>query len=120
MRGRRLGAVVVTLALAGCAATVPQSEAEFRREQQARTHQRGSDAALRGEHARAFRHYESAYNQARAVADGAAVAVNLLNMAALLHRSGEFAAARVRLLEIIGYEPPLPVAYVGRAEARLA
>ncbi|HKA42885.1 MAG TPA: hypothetical protein VKF40_12930 [Burkholderiales bacterium] len=119
MRGHRLAAVAL-LVLAGCAGSGPQSEAEYHHDQQARTHQRGTDAVLRGEYARAFSYYESAYNQARAVEDSEAMGVNLLNMAALLHRSGEFAAARGRLLEVIGHDPPLAGAFVGRAEARLA
>ena len=120
MRARHRLATVVVLALAGCAGPGPQSEAEYRRDQQARTHQRGTEAALRGEYERAFRYYESAYDQARSVEDSDAMAVNLLNMAALLHRSGEFAAARARLLEVIERDPALPGAFVGRAEARLA
>jgi tetratricopeptide (TPR) repeat protein len=120
MRGTRWLGIVAALALAGCAGSGPKSEAEYRRDWQARTHQRGSDALLRGEYARAYRYYESAYNQARAVEDRDAVAVNLLNMAALLHRSGALSGARERLLEIVDQQPSFAGAYVGRAQARLA
>src|SRR5262245_2612399 len=121
MRGRHwLAAVTAALALVGCAGPAPQSEGDYRRDQVLRAHQRGSDAVVRGEYGRALQHYESALDQARSVEDGDAVAINLLNMAALLHRSGEFAAARARLMQVIDHVPPLPGPYIGRAEARLA
>jgi tetratricopeptide (TPR) repeat protein len=115
-----LAFVTVAVALGGCAGQAPQSETDYRRDQVLRSHQRGADAVVRGEYGRALYYYENALDQARSLEDADAVAVNLLNIAAVLHRSGEFAAARARLLQLIEHVPPLPEAYVGRAEGRLA
>jgi tetratricopeptide (TPR) repeat protein len=106
--------------LVACAGQAPQTQSEYRREQLAQSHQRGADALLRGEEGRALRHYQAALDHARATGNQEAIAVNLLNVAALLHRAGESSAARDRLLRVIEHEPAFGPDYVGRAEARLA
>ena len=52
---RAAAAAVVTVVFAACAGPSPQSEGEYRREQLARSHQRGTEALLRSEHGRALR-----------------------------------------------------------------
>ena len=118
---RALAAVIAAVALLGACGTMPpQSEAERRREHSAQAHQRASEALARGDHGRALSHYEAALARNRAVESQDAVAVNLLNLAAVLHRAGDFAGARARLTELIRHDPPFEAGYVGRAEARLA
>ncbi len=117
-KGAAAGAAV--FALVACAGPGPQSEGEYRREQLARSHQRGTEALLRGEPNRAVRQYQIALDQARAMENGDAIAINLLNIAAVLHRAGEFEAARTRLVQLVEHEPPFGAGYLGRAEVRLA
>jgi len=106
--------------LGACASPPPLSEADRRREHSAQAHQRAGEAQARGDYARALRHYQEALERNRAVESGHGVAINLLNVAAVLHRGGDVAAARANLMELIEHDPALPSGYVGRAEARLA
>lgn len=112
--------MAAVVALAACAGPAPLSEGDRRREQSAQAHQRASAALARGEYGTAQQQYEQALDRGRAVEDQDATAIGLLNVAAVLHRGGDFAAARAKLLAVIEREPPLGPGYVGRAEARLA
>jgi len=109
------------LSLAGCASPLPpQSPADRRREEAARAHERASTSIARGEYDAALRQYQSNLERSAAVEDQYESAISMLNMAAVQHRSGNYAAARAMVLAVIGHEPSFPAAYVGRAEARLA
>ena len=114
-------ALLLSVAMLGaCASPAPQSETDRRREQSAQAHQRAGEALARGDHTEALRHYQGALDRSRAVENQEAVAATLLNVAAALHRRGDFAAARAKLLDLTEHDPPFGAAYVGRAEARLA
>src|SRR5688572_25498146 len=102
----KAAAVVALMALAACAGPSPQSEADRRREQLAQAHQRASEALARGDYRTALRHYQLTLDRGRAVENQDESAISMLNIAAVLHRGGNYAVARSTLLALIEHEPP--------------
>jgi hypothetical protein len=118
---RALAAVAAVSLLAACgSAPAPRTERELRQEQGQLAQQRATRALARDDLRGAQGQYQAALDQARATEDPDAVAIGLLNLAAVLHRSGDLAAARAKLAELLAQQPPFGPAYTGRAEARLA
>jgi hypothetical protein len=118
---RALAAALAATLLCACiTAPPPQTETELRREQISLAQQRTVRALARGDYRAARAQAQLALDGARASRDPEAIGTGLLNLAAVLHRSGELAEARARLAELLQYQPPFGPAYAGRAEARLA
>ena len=82
--------------------------------------QRAHGALARGDLRRAQDQFQGALDRGRAVEDQDTVAITLLNVAAVLHRSGDLAASRAKLIELLEHQPPFAPEFTGRAEARLA
>ena len=82
--------------------------------------QRAHGALARGDVRGAQNQFLDVLDRGRAVEDQDTVAIGLLNLAAVLHRSGELAASRARLIELLEHQPPFAPEFAGRAEARLA
>jgi len=119
-RTARTVLAATALASAACSAPEPQSDLDHRKEQTAVAQQRAESALERDDVRGALRQYQLALDRSRAVEDQDATATGLLNIAAVLHRSGDFTAARAKLIELLEHQPPFVPAYAGRAEARLA
>jgi len=115
-------AVVTVMALAGCAgqAPQPQSPGDQRSEQTGRAYQRAGDAIARRDYPAALRQYRVALTRSRTVEDRHGTAIALLNIAAVLHKTGDFAGARAQLEILTAPQSGFADEYVGRAEARLA
>ncbi len=116
----RAVATAAALASLSCSAPAPQTAAERRQEQTALAQQRAASALARDDQQRARVQLQAALDYGRAVENEQATAVGLLNLAAVLHRAGDLAGARTRLLELLEHQPPLAAEYQGRAEARMA
>jgi tetratricopeptide (TPR) repeat protein len=114
-------AAVAGSLLSACASPPPaQSDSERRGEQIAVAQHRADRALLRDDLRGAQNQYQLALDRGRAARDPDAIAVVLLNLAAVLHRDGDLAAARAQLMELLASQPPFGPPYAGRAEARLA
>ena len=119
-RGRRAVWAIAALATVSCSSPAPQTAAEKSREEAVLVQQRAHGALARGDTRGAQDQFQGALDRGRAIEDQDTVAIGLLNLAAVLHRSGDLAAARARLNELLGHQPPFAPEFAGRAEARLA
>jgi len=111
---------MAALATVSCSSPAPQTAAERSREQAMLVQQRAHGALARGDVRGAQNQFLNVLDRGRAVEDQNTVAIGLLNVAAVLHRSGELAASRARLIELLEHQPPFAPEFAGRAEARLA
>ena len=111
---------MAALATVSCSSPAPQTAAEKSRDEAVLVQQRAHGALERGDVRRAQDQFQGALDRGRAIEDEDSVAIGLLNLAAVLHRSGDPAAARARLIELLERQPPFAPEFAGRAEARLA
>jgi len=111
---------MAALATLSCSSPAPQTAAEQSREEAMLVQQRAHGALARGDVRGAQNQFLDVLDRGRAVEDQDTVAIGLLNIAAVLHRSGELAASRARLIELLEHQPPFAPEFAGRAEARLA
>jgi tetratricopeptide (TPR) repeat protein len=113
--------ILASLMVAGCgSAPPPKTDAELRRERQIEQNDNGRRAASRGDLKRAAVYYGEALRLAEEMEDFHGVAVNALNLAAVLQALGEVEPARHVLEKISGAPGRFESRFIADAAGRQA